>query len=111
MRAVPAARISSRAKIYKISGTTRGKAGTHMKITGGSLKVQITPEQRAGGKGWTSGAYDGASGGEHEEVKEEKARSQEENARPNARMRNRESWEEKADQIRIYSGAGYSRGE
>lgn len=56
------------AKIYKISRDEQGVRLTHMKITGGSLKVKMP---LAGGREET------------------------------------EKWEEKADQIRIYSGAGY----
>lgn len=59
------------ARVFKITRDEQGNRLTHMKVTGGSLKVKmmLTNEQ------------EGMSG---EEV-----------------------WEEKADQIRIYSGAGY----
>lgn len=95
------------AKIYKISRDDQGVRLTHMKITGGSLKVKMLLSNRQEEKAGRQGAYDRRQE-ENARSQEEKARSQEENARPNARMRNEESWEEKADQIRIYSGAGYS---
>lgn len=57
------------AKIYKISRDAQGSRLTHMKITGGSLKVKGLLTNKA----------------------ENEA----------------EKWEEKADQIRLYSGAGY----
>ncbi|MCI8599919.1 MAG: GTP-binding protein [Lachnospiraceae bacterium] len=55
------------AKIYKISRDAQGNRLTHMKITGGCLKVKMP--------------LSGISGGE--------------------------AWEEKADQIRVYSGASF----
>ena len=70
--ALPAYPEEFAARIYKISRDAQGSRLTHMKITGGSLKVKTL----------LSGRREGIS---------------EEN----------ESWEEKADQIRIYSGAGY----
>lgn len=57
------------ARIYKISRDGQGNRLTHMKITGGTLKVKMPLN----------------------------------NGRPGAPG----SWEEKADQIRIYSGGGY----
>ena len=59
------------ARVYKISRDSQGNRLTHMKITGGSLKVKMLLTNH----------------------KPEKPGSQE--------------WEEKADQIRIYSGSGY----
>ena len=58
------------AKIYKISRDAQGNRLTHMKITGGTLKVKMALSSRSSG---------------------------EEN-----------SWEEKADQIRIYSGVQFT---
>ena len=57
------------ARIYKISRDSQGNRLTHMKITGGTLKVKMP----------LSSGKAGEAGG----------------------------WEEKVDQIRIYSGAGY----
>lgn len=59
------------ARVYKISRDAAGNRLTHLKVTGGVLKVKMTVDNRAG-----------AEAGE-------------------------EVWEEKADQIRIYGGAGY----
>ena len=59
------------ARVYKISRDSQGNRLTHMKITGGSLKVKMLLTNH----------------------KPEKPGSQE--------------WEEKADQIRVYSGSGY----
>ncbi len=59
------------ARVYKISRDASGNRLTHLKVTGGTLKVKMTVDNRAG-----------AAAGE-------------------------EVWEEKADQIRIYNGAGY----
>lgn len=55
------------ARVYKISRDEQGNRLTHLKITGGSLKVKMLLCGRDNGK----------------------------------------AWEEKADQIRIYSGSGY----
>ena len=60
------------ARVYKISRDAQGNRLTHMKITGGSLKV----------KDLLKGTGRNAAG-------------------------EREDWEEKADQIRVYSGSGY----
>ena len=62
------------AKVYKISRDEQGNRLTHMKITGGSLKVKA---QLSGGT-----HYKGSDSGE-------------------------DSWQEKVNQIRIYSGAGF----
>lgn len=59
------------ARVYKISRDGAGNRLTHLKVTGGALKVKMTVDNRAG-----------AGAGE-------------------------EVWAEKADQIRIYGGAGY----
>ena len=56
------------ARVYKISRDSRGTRLTHMKITGGSLRVKMPLT------GYTAGG---------------------------------EAWEEKADQIRVYSGASF----
>lgn len=63
------------ARVYKISRDASGNRLTHLKVTGGTLKVKMTVDNRA------SAAAEG------------------------------EVWEEKADQIRIYSGAGYETAE
>lgn len=68
------------AKVYKITRDEQGNRLTHMKITGGSLKVK-TP---------LTNKKDNKTG---------KAESLSDNPK--------EIWEEKADQIRIYSGARY----
>ncbi len=59
------------ARVYKISRDSAGNRLTHLKITGGALKVKMIVDNR--GSASTAG----------------------------------EVWEEKADQIRIYNGAGY----
>lgn len=59
------------ARIYKISRDSQGNRLTHMKITGGSLKVKMPLSNRREG------------------------------------MDPEKIWEEKADQIRIYSGSGF----
>lgn len=63
------------ARVYKISRDASGNRLTHLKVTGGTLKVKMTVGNRA-------------SAAAEEEV-----------------------WEEKADQIRIYNGAGYEAAE
>ncbi len=63
------------ARVYKISRDASGNRLTHLKVTGGTLKVKMTVDNRAGAAA-------------EEEV-----------------------WEEKADQIRIYNGAGYEAAE
>ncbi len=67
------------ARVFKISRDDQGNRLTYLKITGGSLKVKTTLQ------GQVHGAADGT------EDEEDKTRS----------------WEEKVDQIRIYSGTGY----
>ena len=62
------------AKVFKISRDEQGNRLTHMKITGGSLKVKA---QLSG-----TSHYKGKEEGEH-------------------------GWQEKVNQIRIYSGAGF----
>lgn len=62
------------AKVYKISRDDQNMRLTHLKITGGTLKVKMLLSNRCG-----------ASEGQPDE----------------------KIWEEKADQIRIYSGAGF----
>ena len=73
----PAYPVDFGAKVYKIARDEQGNRLTYMKITGGTLKVKALLTNRK-----TLGA---ASHPGHEE----------------------ELWEEKADQIRIYSGAKY----
>jgi len=63
------------ARVYKISRDSSGNRMTHLKVTGGTLKVKMTVDNRASA----------ASAGE--------------------------VWEEKADQIRIYNGAGFEAAE
>lgn len=67
----PAYSEAFRARIYKITRDEAGNRLTHMKVTGGTLKVKMPLTNRRKG------------------------------------MEGSEVWEEKADQIRIYSGAGY----
>ncbi len=73
------------ARVFKITRDTQGNRLTHMKITGGTLRVKelvrgngVAPTERAG----TEASRD-AHGAEQP------------------------GWEEKVDQIRIYSGTGY----
>lgn len=63
------------AKIFKISRDSQGARLTHMKITGGSLKVKMPLTNRRENQKSADDAGD--------------------------------IWEEKADQVRIYSGAGF----
>ncbi len=67
------------AKIYKIARDDRNDRLTYMKITGGSLKVKMLLTNHK------------------EAIAEQKLQSKEKN----------EIWEEKVDQIRIYSGSRY----
>lgn len=69
------------AKVYKISRDEQGNRLTHMKITGGSLKVKTPLTNRK----------------EKEANKDNLA----------VNFKPHEIWEEKVDQIRIYSGARY----
>ena len=73
------------ARVYKISRDSQGTRLTHMKITGGSLRVKMVltnSRKQAGTGGKTAGEEaDRTSAGE--------------------------CWEEKAGQIRIYAGAGF----
>ncbi|WP_343248450.1 translation factor GTPase family protein [Diplocloster hominis] len=73
------------ARIYKIARDDQGNRLTHMKITGGSLKVKtlLTNRHDTGG----------ISGHDHTQA--------EDNGRKDG------IWEEKVDQIRIYSGPQY----
>ncbi|MCD7765257.1 MAG: TetM/TetW/TetO/TetS family tetracycline resistance ribosomal protection protein [Lachnospiraceae bacterium] len=78
------------ARVYKITRDAQGNRLTHMKITGGTLRVKDVLTNRrkgespeSGGKGENSGT-DGLS---------ERGRGT--------------VWEEKVNQIRIFSGAGY----
>lgn len=68
------------AKVYKIARDEQGNRLTFMKITGGSLKVKMAVSNRkAGDEG-------------HNDLADDEAK---------------EIWEEKVDQIRIYSGTRY----
>lgn len=66
------------AKVFKIARDEQGNRLTYMKITGGSLKVKTMLSSRAKGQ-----------------------------ALPGVRQQ-QEDWEEKADQLRLYSGAKYT---
>lgn len=66
------------AKVFKIARDEQGNRLTYMKITGGSLKAKTLFSSRAKGQ-----------------------------ALPGVRQ-NSEDWEEKADQLRLYSGAKYT---
>lgn len=74
------------AKVYKISRDEQGNRLTHMKITGGSLKVKMPLTNR-------------------------KEAVADNNDTMSADNKAREIWEEKVDQIRIYSGARYDTAE
>ncbi|MDO4323322.1 MAG: TetM/TetW/TetO/TetS family tetracycline resistance ribosomal protection protein [Lachnospiraceae bacterium] len=68
------------ARVYKITRDSQGNRLTHMKITGGTLRVkELLTNRREPGEDTAAGA--GGSGAE--------------------------IWEQKADQIRIYSGSGF----
>ena len=73
------------ARVYKISRDSQGTRLTHMKITGGSLRVKavLTNSRKQAGTG-------GKTAGEEAD-----------------RTSAGECWEEKAGQIRIYAGAGF----
>ena len=66
------------AKVFKIARDEQGNRLTYMKITGGSLKAKTMLSSRAKGQ-----------------------------ALPGVRQQ-QEDWEEKADQLRLYSGAKYT---
>ena len=66
------------AKVFKIARDEQGNRLTHMKITGGSLKAKTMLSSRVKGQ-----------------------------ALPGVRQQ-QEDWEEKADQLRLYSGAKYT---
>lgn len=72
------------ARIFKITRDAQGNRLTHMKITGGTLKVKAL----LSGQGTLSGKSHGAGALEQDRAAEL-------------------DWEEKVDQIRIYSGTGY----
>lgn len=59
------------ARVYKISRDASGNRLTHLKVTGGTLKVKMMVDNRS------------------------------------SALTEREAWEGKADQIRVYNGAGY----
>lgn len=70
------------AKIYKISHDDKGNRLTHMKITGGSLKVKmLLSKKRENGSAGNQSSMD--------------------------KVEEKEFWEEKVNQIRIYSGNRY----
>ncbi len=86
------------AKIYKISRDDQGNRMTYMKITGGSLKVKMLLTNRK--------EYETAPNLSKKDENEEKLMIQ---TRNSGRRKEEEAafWEEKVDQIRIYSGAKY----
>ncbi|MCD8021663.1 MAG: GTP-binding protein, partial [Lachnospiraceae bacterium] len=72
------------ARVYKISRDAQGNRLTHMKITGGTLRVKdVLTNRRSGGSAQTGAVKSAAVGS------------------------TREIWEEKVNQIRILSGPGY----
>lgn len=77
------------AKVYKISRDDQGNRLTHMKITGGSLKVKMLLTNRK----------------EDETEQDPDQKSQFDDG--NRQYNGMDIWEEKVDQIRIYSGARY----
>lgn len=77
------------ARIYKISRDSQGNRLTHMKITGGTLKVKMLLTNQVPGVSETNMQGKGTAGGW------------------DAEKESRESWEEKADQIRLYSGTSF----
>ncbi len=68
------------ARVYKISRDEQGKRLTHMKITGGSLRARMVLTNRR---------PEAPEGGMDQEIPEDQI------------------WEEKADQIRVYSGTKF----
>lgn len=102
------------AKIYKIARDEQGNRLTFMKITGGSLKVKMLLTNRSTGMSPNSsnrGKSVSKSG--HEDYTTD---SQAADALTDSQSTDTSGekgatgdiWEEKADQIRIYSGAGYT---
>lgn len=75
------------AKVFKISRDSQGNRLTYMKITGGSLKVKTVLSNRK------------EKSGEPEEVSSGRSAA--------AQDSSEDIWEEKADQLRIYSGEKY----
>ena len=71
------------ARVFKIARDAQGNRLTYLKVTGGSLKVKTLLSNRQNGMG----------------AEARRERIQEEGT---------EIWEEKVDQIRLYSGSGYS---
>ena len=92
------------AKVYKIARDDQGNRLTYMKITGGSLKVKMPLTNRKEEKVQNSYQKDA------NKKAEDKAGLRKEGSRKEgSRMAEDETdlWEEKVDQIRIYSGARY----
>lgn len=99
------------ARVYKISRDEQGKRLTHMKITGGSLKARMVLTNRrpevsegedetlnAAGKAGKTKAENGRIS-ENPEMKNGSSVAQE--------IPEDQIWEEKADQIRVYSGTKF----
>lgn len=77
------------AKIYKIARDEQDNRLTYMKITGGSLKVKMLLTNRK------------------DKAFEQKLQQIDRNREYDGRQADTDLWEEKVDQIRIYSGARY----
>lgn len=103
------------ARIYKISRDAQGNRLTHMKITGGRLRVKdvLTNRREAGGKE-VQNSSQGRAGGKDTRNSEKFAGDKKNMSAgkdmqsPGGReLSEEEIWEEKVNQIRIYSGASY----
>jgi small GTP-binding protein len=92
------------AKIYKITRDDQGKRMTFMKVTGGSLKVKMLLTNRRENTA-DSIKQQGSGNG--------KLQTQNRNTESNSNQieNGTELWEEKVDQIRIYSGTRYETAE
>lgn len=97
------------AKVYKISRDDQGNRLTHMKITGGSLKVKslVSGYGRYGDMGGSvemDGGMEAGGGVEMDGGVKQNAGAQPEGAASGAAG---EEWREKVNQIRLYSGGKY----
>lgn len=81
------------ARVFKITRDAQGNRLTHLKVTGGSLKVKGLVSNRHGGSE-APGPSEGVQKGQP--AQKNQGNCAEEGM-----------WEEKVDQIRLYSGAGY----
>lgn len=81
------------ARVYKITRDSQGNRLTHLKITGGSLKVKqpVSNSENSNSKD-TDSENTNSNNGSGENTTRESAK---------------ERWEEKIDQIRLYAGDGY----